>query len=275
MNKTLKITNVCFLGAGIKPSIIEFKKNLNVICGASDTGKSFLIEVIDFLLGGSDLRDIPELHGYEKARITINSSEKGIWTFERSIAGGNYKIFQGDIQVSTNVQPNGMLKMKHAAGREDNISGWLLGALGLLSQNIRKNAQGDCRSLSFRDIARLVIVDEREIIRQNSPYLTGQYISKTAEKSTLKLLLTGLDDSSIVPFEVSSQEENDIFDGVVDSYEASHKCEMSRLRVIMAQAAAITIDANPLSSVTRPRDKQGICHQLVNDSRLNWSESDE
>lgn len=207
MNKTLKITNVCFLGAGIKPSIIEFKKNLNVICGASDTGKSFLIEVIDFLLGGSDLRDIPELHGYEKARITINSSEKGIWTFERSIAGGNYKIFQGDIQVSTNVQPNGMLKMKHAAGREDNISGWLLGALGLLSQNIRKNAQGDCRSLSFRDIARLVIVDEREIIRQNSPYLTGQYISKTAEKSTLKLLLTGLDDSSIVPFEVSSQEE--------------------------------------------------------------------
>jgi hypothetical protein len=78
-----------------------------------------------------------------------------------------------------------------------------------------------------------------------------------------------------LPSGVFENLQNDIFDGVVDSYEASHKCEMSRLRVIMAQAAAITIDANPLSSVTRPRDKQGICHQLVNDSRLNWSESDE
>jgi hypothetical protein len=207
MNKTIRINSIGFLGSCVKPTIIEFKKNLTVICGASDTGKSFLVEVIDFLLGGNNLREIPELEGYEKARITIESSEKGIWTFERSILGGNYKLYQGDIQVLTNVQPNDTLKMKHAAGREDNISGWLLSALGLLSKNIRKNAHGDCRSLSFRDIARLVIVDEREVIRQDSPYLTGQYISKTSEKSTLKLMLTGVDDSAIVPLGVRTQEE--------------------------------------------------------------------
>ncbi|MCW2455988.1 UNVERIFIED_ORG: hypothetical protein M2414_003743 [Rahnella aquatilis] len=78
-----------------------------------------------------------------------------------------------------------------------------------------------------------------------------------------------------VPKGVFESLQNDIFDGVVDTYESKHECEMSRLSVIMTHAAAVTIDANPLTSVTRPRDKQGICHQLVNDRRLSWSENDE
>ncbi len=97
--------------------------------------------------------------------------------------------------------------MKHAARLEDNISGWLLGAIDLLSKYVRKNASGDCRSLSFRDIARLIIVNEQEIIRTDSPFLTGQYVSKTAEKSTLKLMLTGVDDSAIVPADTRKQSE--------------------------------------------------------------------
>ncbi|PLR45468.1 hypothetical protein [Chimaeribacter arupi] len=208
MNETIKIKNICFLGEKIEAALINFEQGLTVVCGASDTGKSFLVESIDFLLGGKDLRIIPELEGYEKARIVIDSSEKGIWTFERSIVGGNYKIFKGDVRDDTAVQASGKIKMKHAAGLEDNISGWLLGALNLLRKFVRKNAQGDCRSLSFRDIARFVIVDEREIIRQDSPFLTGQYVSKTAEKSTLRFMLTGIDDSSIIQSDARKQSES-------------------------------------------------------------------
>lgn len=208
MSKTIQIRNICFLGTRLEPALISFDQSLSVICGASDTGKSFLVEAIDFLLGGKDLRGIPELEGYERARIAIESSEKGIWTFERSIEGGNYRIFEGNIGAATEAKECGTIKMKHAAGREDNISGWLLGAIDLLSKYVRKNANGDCRSLSFRDIARLIIVNEQEIIRQDSPFLTGQYISQTAEKSTLKLLLTGTDDSAIVPTDTYKQSES-------------------------------------------------------------------
>jgi len=210
MNKTIQINSVVFLGTNVEPAILKFDQNLTVICGASDTGKSFFVEAIDFLLGGGNIREIPELEKYEKARIIINSSEKGVWTFERSTGGGNYNVFQGNIEADMDAKPSKTLKLKHAAGRDDNISGWLLGALSLLSKKIRKNANGDCRSLSFRDIARLAIVDEREIIRQDSPFLTGQYISKTSEKSTLKLMLTGVDDSAIIPLEAHAEiESND------------------------------------------------------------------
>lgn len=78
-----------------------------------------------------------------------------------------------------------------------------------------------------------------------------------------------------VPFGVFEDLQEDIFYGVVDICEASHASDMDRLNATMSQAANVIVDASPLSSVTRPRDKQGMCHQLVNENRLNWSEKDE
>ncbi|MES2206823.1 MAG: hypothetical protein V4525_08515 [Pseudomonadota bacterium] len=211
MHETIQIREVSFLGLNVEPSSIPFNQGLGVVCGASDTGKSFLVEAIDFLLGGKELRGIPELDGYERARIAIESSKYGIWTFERSIEGGNYQIYKGIVAAEINVKNSGTINMKHAAGRKDNISGWLLDSIDLLNKSLRKNARGECRSLSFRDIARLIIVNEEEIIRKDSPFLTGQYITKTAEKSALKLILTGMDDSAIVCTDVRQQSEaNDL-----------------------------------------------------------------
>lgn len=210
MHETIQLKNVSFLGAKVEPALISFNQGLSVVCGASDTGKSFLVEAIDFLLGGKDLREIPELDEYEKVRIAIQSSKYGVWTFERSVEGGNYRVYKGVIGARTDVVDSGNINVKHAAGREDNISGWLLGAIDLLNKSVRKNARGECRSLSFRDIARLIVVNEQEIIRQDSPFLTGQYITKTVEKSALKLMLTGTDDSAIIPTDQKQSETNDL-----------------------------------------------------------------
>lgn len=78
-----------------------------------------------------------------------------------------------------------------------------------------------------------------------------------------------------VPPGVFEALQDDIFNGVVDVCESVHTSDLARLNATMSQAATVTIDASPLASVTRTRDKQGMCHQLVNDSRLNWSEQDE
>jgi len=52
--------------------------------------------------------------------------------------------------------------------------------------------------LSFRDLARLIIVNETEIQTRDSPLLSGQYVSATSEYAAFKLLLTGTDDSALV-----------------------------------------------------------------------------
>jgi len=49
-----------------EPAEFNFTSGLNILWGSSDTGKTFLVEAIDFMLGGGEeLRDIPERDGYD------------------------------------------------------------------------------------------------------------------------------------------------------------------------------------------------------------------
>lgn len=202
------IKNLAFVGPGRGPALIDFDYGLNVVCGASDTGKSFLIEVIDFMLGGTaDLRDIPERIGYDRARLSVETKEQDLYTFEKSTEGGNFSLYKGVLKGELKVEAGEKINAKHTHGKKDNISGWILDKINLFEKRIRKNQQGITKSLSFRDIARLIVVTESEIIKQSSPFLSGQVVNRTAEYSALKLLLTGVDDSAIVPVdEVGSRD---------------------------------------------------------------------
>lgn len=202
----LRIKGFSFLGPGKPCAFLEFENGVNVICGASDTGKSFITEALDFLTGGStELRDIPERIGYDRARIGIQTIT-GTFTIERGVSGGNFRLVE-ELSLEDTFKSNStVLKAKHAHDRDDNLSAWLLKHIGLSGKKLRKNAQGVTQSLSFRDLARLTIVQEEEIIKRGSPFITGQYTSKTSEWSALKLLLTGTDDSSIQPDTDSDRE---------------------------------------------------------------------
>jgi predicted nuclease with TOPRIM domain len=205
----IKIKDFAFLGPEMPTASLEFNPGLNVVCGASETGKSFIVESIDFIFGGKDEpRDIPERVGYDRIRMVIETTQHGIFTLERSVAGGNYRLFQGLIQQNGTYTELPPLKAAHSHNRVDNLSGWLLTQIGLSAKRIRKNQEGVTLSLSFRNLARLIIIQEEEIIKKSSPFLTGQFISKTSEYSTLKLLLTGVDDSALVPTERVPTREN-------------------------------------------------------------------
>jgi len=196
---SLQLRHLALIGPSKPAASIDFKSGLNVICGASDTGKSFIVEAIDFLLGGTlPLRDIPERIGYNIGRLIISTEGDEIYSFEQSVDGGQYRLFEGFLDDKEVDEDSVIIKSKHSHGEVDNISGWLLSKVGLLNKKIRKNANGITLSLSFRDLARLIIVQENEIIKRNSPFQTDQYTSQTSEFSALKLLLTGVDDSAFV-----------------------------------------------------------------------------
>lgn len=68
--------------------------------------------------------------------------------------------------------------------------------------------------------------------------------------------------------------QDEVCHGVIDICEGHHQDGFERMRATLIQAAALSLTANPLSSVTKKQDCQGICHQLANDDRLTWVPDD-
>lgn len=201
----LQLRKILFKGPN-KEASLKFYSGVNVICGASDTGKSFLAESLDFMLGGSELREIPELVPYAEVELNISTTTTEEWSLHRAVTGGNFKLFDlnnNDIQGIT-------LKKDHSHGTVDNLSGFLLEKIGLLNKKILKSAKkATTQSLSFRNLARLAIVQEDEIQQKGSPFWSGQYVSKTSEIAAIKLLLTGIDDTAIVSITEHSTKNTD------------------------------------------------------------------
>lgn len=189
----LSIRRISFSGPG-KESAVDLRPGINVICGASDTGKSFLAEAIDFMLGGSEVKEIPERVGYSTFTLDMSCTDGSQWSFARATTGGDFALREAGGDASPV-----KLRQSHAHERVDNVSGYLLDKIGLLGRRILKSsAKGTTNSLSFRNLARLVIVQEGEIQQKGSPFWGGQFTLKTAELATVKLLLTGVDDSAVV-----------------------------------------------------------------------------
>jgi predicted nucleic acid-binding Zn-ribbon protein len=192
----LQLRSISFRGPKAQTEL-SFEAGINVICGASDTGKSFLADSIDFMLGGSALKEIPERSEYDQLSLCLAAIGEEDFKLRRSMSGGNFQLF--DLSESNDADPT-TLKQNHAHNKTDNLSGYLLDKIGLLGKRIIKSkAKGTTQSLSFRNLARLVIVQEGEIQRTGSPFWSGQYTTKTSEIATVKLLLTGIDDSSVIP----------------------------------------------------------------------------
>jgi hypothetical protein len=207
-----------------EPAILEFGDNITVICGASDTGKSFSLESIDFALGSSKgLRDIPQRVGYERLRLEIRHDSE-VATLERSVEGGGFRVASKAV-ADTEPLDGDTLTAQHRHGRTDNLSGWLLQKIGLQERRIKRNMAGATNSLSFRNLIDFVFISETDIIKETSPFQTGQYTTVTSEYATLKLLLTGVDDRALVDTretkseEVSSQAKMEILDQLIQELE--------------------------------------------------------
>lgn len=187
------IRRLALTGLAKEPALVTFTHGLNVIAGPSDTGKSFIVQCLDYALGSGDPpKLIPEAEGYDSVVLEIEAnSDARVYTLVRSLRGG-------EVRCTTDGQADRLLAAKHEGGRDDTVSQFLLDLSGLGTKKLRTNEQGKTRPLSFRDIAPLVIIDEETVIKGTSPVLSGQFTLKTIESGVFRLLLTGTDDSSII-----------------------------------------------------------------------------
>lgn len=276
------ITSLTLTGTGVPDAEVCLTDGLNVISGPSDTGKTFIAQCIDFALGaGSEPKEIPEAAAYDTVRLGLRIHESGDEsTLQRSLRGGQ-------VLLKIEGEDDRVLAARHDPNREDTVSHYLLSLSGLTGKVVRKNQRGTTRTLSFRDLARLVLVDEESIISENSPVLTGQHTTKTVESNVFRLLLTGVDDSSVVestePRLVRSRQEakievieqlrteieNQIAERGVDASVAELRDQLARVEALFDNASErLATEQGTLSSLEqRRRDSWATVRRI--DSRLN------
>ncbi|MBS1596057.1 MAG: hypothetical protein JST90_17225 [Bacteroidetes bacterium] len=62
-----------------------------------------------------------------------------------------------------------------------------------------------------------------------------------------------------------------IYEGVENIIVAEHANGFERVKAAVQEAYKIQIDSHPLKERLNPLDRAGICHQLANNDRINWT----
>ncbi|WP_294218021.1 AAA family ATPase [uncultured Chryseobacterium sp.] len=114
--KELRLT-----GENKKDAFVKFKYGLNVISGPSNTGKTFIFDCLDYMLGSSDkLKPIPEIKGYSNIFLEIESDDQ-VYTIETEIKNNNiYKLYRSKVN-KLNTEPE-ILKRKLESNSKVNLN---------------------------------------------------------------------------------------------------------------------------------------------------------
>ncbi len=184
------ITKIEVKGDKKKPAIVTLEKGLNVISGASDTGKSYICQCVQFILGAEKApKSIDEAKGYSSLEITFEESDGGSFILKRELKNNaDLTLVENDVTK--------ILKPRHQG--KENLSSYFLGKIGIGNQVLVSGTQSlNHSSLTLRILEKLFLVDEARIITDDSPLGRGQNTERTLESSLLKTLLTGHDDSDV------------------------------------------------------------------------------
>ncbi len=175
------------LGDGKEPATIDFKDGLNIVTGPSDTGKSYILQVLNYLLGA---KNAPKENEASKGYDTF------VGYFQSRKRNVGFKIQRGCIENCVWVDGE-KLPLK----KTNSLNELLLHEVNLENSKILKNKNGETKPLSSRDLVHLSIVDENRISKEGPPHVLGKPEVQPAEKAVVKRLLTDVnyDRLAVVP----------------------------------------------------------------------------
>ena len=157
-------------GNNKKNAILNFEEGLNVIAGASDTGKSFAFDCINYGFGSSNVPALPpEAKGYNSVYLEIETLNNDVFTIRRDFNDKNnaywiYSKFE-DINDDTSFE-----KIKAESKTDKNISEKILSICGCNYRNLlKKTSTGETKKFTFRDFVPLIMVNEGRITQKYSP----------------------------------------------------------------------------------------------------------
>jgi hypothetical protein len=190
------IDRLMFTGPERGPVSVDFKSGVNIIWGASNTGKSFVRKSIDYLLGGELPALPPEGRGMDNYFLWLTLPDDQKVTLRASALGGDIYKAEGHLQAVGEDSPGyELFSRKHVTS--PNVSRFLLTNVGYREAQLLKNERAEKAPFSLRVVMRYLLIDETRMIDEKSLLLAHNTTVTSEDKSLLKFLLTGVDGSSI------------------------------------------------------------------------------
>lgn len=230
--KGFTIRQLLVTGDNVDRASVEFSPGLNVIAYMSQSGKSYILECIDFMLGGkTPPRNIKQSKGYDTVWMEIVDATGQAYVLRRPLGGGAFQLYRMSLADLKSDSPWTRLATTNSA--RTSASAFFLRMSGFPTDaKLRNNAANAKSNLSFRTISHFFIVNEISMIDDPSPIQTRAGYAITIERSAFKFLLTGQDDSNLEELEpapaelVSDRVRREVYDELI----SQHDSELAQLR---------------------------------------------
>lgn len=189
------ISEITASGRGVRTSTIQFRQGVNIVYGPSNTGKSMIVKIIDYLFGGDGCPANPNKTGYSDFQMRLRDDCGHEVSVARSVEcddDGNEKA-ASKIIVSSNsdVMPSGNYSVKSSGKKSERIDfkSLLLRLVGIEDEvRIVSSQAGKSATLSWRVFFHQFCLKEDYIFTERTIIDNPGYSSITLNLNTLAYL---------------------------------------------------------------------------------------
>ncbi|USK36472.1 hypothetical protein LIT25_27315 (plasmid) [Bacillus sp. F19] len=199
MNKSPKlIINRLVLVGHDKDYIVPFSAGINIIYGDSDTGKSSILNLINYLLGSSEVYMYDEIELKAKYALLEVSLNENIYTIKRNIFNSNefIEVFKSNLEEIDTVFPLEYGPNYQKQGSSGFFSDFLLSSLNIPLIKVKEaptKVESPMKRVSFRDIFKYNYLEQDDVGNKNILDLQNWAV-RIKNQETFKLIHNLLDD---------------------------------------------------------------------------------
>jgi hypothetical protein len=237
-------------GVGHKATVLDFKPGLNFILGPSNTGKSLVMDCIDYVFGFTPKKNRPSKivdnnYGYERIALHL-ATDKGSVILERKIGDSKITVSGTDPTVD-----HGTYSVGHTAKK--NINAVYLHLLGIDEpHSVRSAETGEkTQELTWRSMLHLFFIRQADVARETSSLLAPGSFGHTASAAVLLYLLTGKDANNLTAAEdpkISAAKKKALIGYIQEKVE-----EFTKRREKLEELLSSSNSTNPCISVEQVR----------------------
>lgn len=237
-------------GGGHKTTVIDFKPGLNFILGPSNTGKSLVMDCLDYAFGFTPKKNRPSKivdnnYGYERIALHLVTAN-GTVILERKIGDTKISVSGTDPTVD-----HGTYSVGHKAKK--NINAVYLHLLGIDEVHSVRSAEKGSKTqdLTWRSMLHLFFIRQADVARESSALLAPGSVGHTASAAVLLYLLTGQDANDLAADEdpkISEAKKKALIGYIQEKVD-----EFSRRREALEETLSSSNIKDPRSSVEQVR----------------------